>query len=131
MSGENDKSAEGAALVEAYLNSFPEELRERMGELRRVISEAAPEAIQKISYAMPTWYYRGNLVHFACFARHIGFYPGAEGIAAFEKELGGFKHAKGSVQFPHDSPLPLDLVRRIAEYRYRQNREKPAKGKRG
>lgn len=124
-----DKAADGAALAEAYMASFPQARRERMRDMVRIIAEAAPEGSWKISYAMPTRYYRGNLVHFACYEKHLGFYPGPEGIEAFAQELSAYKGAKGSVQFPHDSPLPLDLVRRITEYRYRQNTAKAA-GKR-
>jgi len=107
--------------IDAYIALFPEEVQEKLHQLRAVIRAAAPEAVEKISYRMPTFYLKGNLVHFAAFARHIGFYPVPSGIEAFKTELAAYKQGKGSVQFPLDEPLPLDLVRRIVEYRVSEN----------
>ena len=85
-----------------------------------MIRAAAPEASETISYGIPTFDLNGrHLVHFEAYARHLGFYPGADGIAAFEDELGPYKRAKGSVRFPLDRPLPTDLIRRMVEYRVR------------
>jgi uncharacterized protein YdhG (YjbR/CyaY superfamily) len=92
-----------------------------LNELRQTIREAAPQAEETISYQMPTFRLNGNLVHFAAFKNHIGFYPTPTGIEAFQKELSSYKGAKGSVQFPIDQPLPLSLIRRIVEYRVREN----------
>lgn len=112
--------SEAASTIDAYIAGFPEPVRERLEAMRATIRAAAPRASEKISYQIPTFHLRGNLVHFAAFARHVGFYPGASGIAAFSEELSAYKSAKGSVQFPHDAPLPLDLVRRITEHRVRE-----------
>lgn len=107
--------------IDEYIQLFTGETRDRLVLLRAVIREAAPEAAEKISYQMPTFYLAGNLVHFAAFKNHIGFYPVPSGIEAFREELAAFKGAKGSVQFPHDQPLPLDLVRRIVHFRVNEN----------
>ena len=95
-----------------------------MQEIRAAIRETAPEAEEVISYQMPTFKLKGNLVHFAAFKNHIGFYPTPTGIESFEKELSAYKGAKGSVQFPLDQPMPLDLIRRIVKLRVAENLEK-------
>lgn len=110
-----------SATVDQYIEGFPEPVRGLLSELRSTIRQAAPQATEKISYQMPTFYLNGNLAHFAAYERHIGFYPTPSGISAFQEELKGYKWAKGSVQFPLDRPLPLDLIRRIVEYRVREN----------
>jgi len=96
-------------------------------EIRAVIREAAPEATEKISYQMPTFYLNGNLVHFAAYQRHIGFYPTPSGTEQFEQELSAYKRAKGSVQFPLDQPMPYDLIRRMVQFRTAENARKPAR----
>ena len=95
--------------------------------LRQTIHQAAPDALEKISYGMPTFTLKGNLVHFGAFKTHIGFYPTPSGIEKFKDELAVYKGAKGSVQFPLDEPLPLDLVRRIVEFRVEENLAKAGK----
>ena len=95
--------------------------------LRQTIHQAAPDAVEKISYGMPTFTLKGNLVHFGAFKTHIGFYPTPSGIENFKDELAVYKGAKGSVQFPLDEPLPLDLVRRIVEFRVEENLAKAGK----
>jgi uncharacterized protein YdhG (YjbR/CyaY superfamily) len=110
--------------VDDYIASFPAEVQHMLSDLRTLIKRLAPEATEKISYKMPTYYLNGNLVHFAAYARHIGFYPTPSAISAFQDELAGYKHAKGSVQFPLDEPLPVDLITRIVEYRVQENRAK-------
>ncbi len=107
--------------VDVYIAGFPPEIQRRLNALRRVIRKAAPEAEEAISYGMPAFKLKGMLVWFAAHRNHIGFYPKASGIAAFEKELSTYKNAKGSVQFPHDEPLPLTLVERIVKFRVREN----------
>ena len=97
--------------------------------LRAVIRKAAPEAIEKISYGMPTFYFHGNLVHFAACKNHIGFYPTSSGIAEFAGELKGCKTSKGAVQFPLDLPLPSEVIRKIVEFRVRENKQKACKKK--
>ena len=98
--------------VDRYIAAFPGSTQRLLQQMRETIRKAAPQAEEKISYAMPTYVLHGNLVHFAAFKNHIGFYPVPTGIKAFEKELSAYKGAKGSVQFPLDQPLPLDLVRK-------------------
>lgn len=105
------------ATVDEYIDTFPEPVRGKLVELRETIRAAAPAATEKISYGIPTFFLGGNLVHFAAFRKHVGFYPAPSAIAAFEAELAPYKRAKGSVQFPIDRPLPLDLVRRMVAFR--------------
>jgi uncharacterized protein YdhG (YjbR/CyaY superfamily) len=115
--------------MDEYINTFPKDVRRILNELRQTIKEAAPDAEETISYQMPTFTLNGNLVHFAAFPNHIGFYPTPSGMEAFEKELSGYKSAKGSVQFPIHEPLPLPLIRRIVEFRVKENLEKKQKKK--
>jgi uncharacterized protein YdhG (YjbR/CyaY superfamily) len=110
--------------IDEYIETFPAPTRKLLQKVRKCIKAAAPGATEKISYQIPTFYLNGNLVHFAAFAKHIGFYPGAAGIAKFSKEFGGYKSAKGSVQFPLDEPMPLDLIERIVKYRVAENLKK-------
>jgi len=107
--------------IDEYIAAFPEEIRPLLEELRATIKSAAPDAVEKVSYQMPTFYLKGNLVHFAAYKGHIGFYPTPGGIRAFKDEISIYKNAKGSVQFPIDKPLPLDLIRRIVEFRVAEN----------
>jgi uncharacterized protein YdhG (YjbR/CyaY superfamily) len=119
-----DDGKGGPGTIDEYIAGCAPELQERLEGMRKVIREAAPEATEKISYQMPTFYQGGNLIHFAAFKGHIGLYPTPHGVAAFEKELAGYKTAKGSIQFPHDRPIPWDLVRRITAYRVAENAQK-------
>jgi uncharacterized protein YdhG (YjbR/CyaY superfamily) len=107
--------------IDGYIATFPPEVQKKLEEMRAVIQAAAPEAVEKISYQMPTFYLNGNLVHFAAFKKHIGFYPAPRGIEVFKEELSGFQGGKGSVQFPLDQPLPLDLINRIVKFRVADN----------
>ncbi|MBI4734231.1 MAG: DUF1801 domain-containing protein [Rubrobacteridae bacterium] len=119
---ENKKeSKESIADIDDYIARFPVETQKILKELRRIIKEAAPEAEEKISYQMPTFALKGNLVHFAAYKNHIGFYPTPSGILAFESELTQYKRAKGSVQFPIDKPLPYELISRIVKFRVNEN----------
>lgn len=113
--------------IDQYIQKFPKEIQTLLTEMRSAIHLAAPQAIEKISYQMPTFYLNGNLVHFAAFKNHIGFYPTSSGIAAFAEALSGYKHAKGSVQFPIDKPLPLELIKKIVEFRVMENSKKTGK----
>lgn len=110
--------------IDEYIRQFPEGVQEILAQLRQTISEAAPAAKEKISYQMPTFYLYGNLVHFAAYKNHIGFYPAPSGIAAFKEELSGYKSAKGSVQFPLNEPLPWELIKKIVEFRVQENLNK-------
>jgi uncharacterized protein YdhG (YjbR/CyaY superfamily) len=114
--------------IDDYIAGHPPAIRKRLSAMRRTIRKHAPGAEERISYRIPTFYLGGNLVHFAAFERHVGFYPGAAGIAAFRQALAGYSSAKGSVQFPHDEPLPLELVAEIVKFRVAQQGAKPAAG---
>ena len=107
--------------IDEYILNFPAEVQEILKTLRRVIKESAPEAEEKISWQMPTFALHGNLVHFAAFKNHIGFYPAPSAIDAFKNELSEYKGAKGSVQFPMKKPLPYELISKIVKFRVTEN----------
>ena len=118
--------------IDAYISRFPQETQALLREMREVIRAAAPTASEKISYAIPTFHLNGNLVHFAGYGSHIGFYPGASGIRQFKDELRPYKSAKGSVQFPLGAPLPVDLIAEcqhvLAVHRDQRSRGSPPAG---
>ena len=116
-----EKNSKGYESIDEYIATFPGEIQKILRELRAVIKAAAPDAEERISYQMPTFWQQGNLVHFAAFKNHIGFYPAPRGIEAFKKELSVYEGAKGSVRFPIDKPLPLELVSRIVKFRVAEN----------
>ena len=108
--------------IDSYIASFPHNVQEKLEEIRTTIHRLAPDATEAIKYAILTFIWKGkNLVHFAAFKNHIGFYPAPSGISAFKKELAPYKQGKGSVQFPLDAKLPLVLIRRIAAFRLEEN----------
>jgi uncharacterized protein YdhG (YjbR/CyaY superfamily) len=112
----------GIKTIDEYIRTFPPEVREILEKMRETIHETAPEAEEAIRYGIPTFRLNdGNLVHFAAFEHHIGFYPTPSAIKAFREELSPYKHAKGSIQFPIDRPIPYDLVRKIVEYRVKES----------
>jgi len=115
--------------IDEYIAGFPKEIQKLLQQMRKTIQKAAPQAEETINYAMPTFILFGNLVHFAGYKNHIGFYPAPSGIEAFKKELSVYAGAKGSVQFPLDKPLPLELVTKIVQFRVAENLEKAAKKK--
>lgn len=110
--------------IDEYIAGFPGEVQEILKKIRATVKNAAPEAQETISYQMPTFTLKGNLVHFAAYQKHIGFYPVPSGIEAFKEELSAYKGAKGSVQFPLDKPIPYDLISRIVKFRVAENLEK-------
>ncbi len=110
--------------IDEYIATFPEEIRTILQEIRGTIKAAAPDAKEKISYQMPTFDLKGNLVHFAAFKNHIGFYPTPSGIEAFKEELARYQGAKGSIRFPLDEPMPLDLITRMVKMRVAENLRK-------
>lgn len=112
--------------VDQYIAGFPEEVQDLLRQLRAFIQNAVPEAQESISYAIPTFKLEGNLVHYAAFKNHIGFYPGPSALLAFQEELAGYKGAKGSVQFPLHQPLPWDAIAGIVALRVKQNLAKAA-----
>ena len=113
-----------AADIDEYIAGFPNEIQQLLQQMRATIRKAAPNAEEAIKYAMPTFVLNGNLVHFAAFKNHIGFYPAPTGIEAFKKELAAYKGSKGAIQFPLDRPLPLALISRIVKFRVKKNLEK-------
>jgi len=110
--------------IDEYIADFTPSVRTKLEEIRRTIRKAAPQAEETINYQIPTFTLKGNLVHFAAFKNHIGFYPTPSGIEAFKKELSVYAGAKGSVQFPLDQSLPLSLITKIVKFRIKQNMEK-------
>jgi uncharacterized protein YdhG (YjbR/CyaY superfamily) len=114
--------------IDEYVGAFSGDTRKVLQELRAAIQAAAPMATERISYGIPTFYLNGNLVHFAAFKNHIGFYPTSSGVEAFAQELAAYETSRGTVRFPLGSPLPLDLICRIVEFRVAESGiSKPAK----
>lgn len=117
-----------SASIDAYIAGFAPATQELLEQLRALVHDLAPAATETISYAIPTFDLNGqHLVHFAGFAKHIGFYPTPTGMEEFKDDLARYKTGKGSVQFPLDEPLPVDLIRRIVEFRIAEVRRKTAK----
>jgi uncharacterized protein YdhG (YjbR/CyaY superfamily) len=116
--------------IDEYIAGFPKEIQEILEKIRTTIRKAAPDAEEAIKYQIPTFTLKGNLVHFAAFKRHIGFYPAPRGIEKFKDELSAYEGAKGSVRFPLDEPIPYDLISEIVTFRVKDNLERAeAKGK--
>ena len=125
-----ESKTSGFKSIDEYIASFPVEVRKILKEIRAVIRAAAPEAEEKISYQMLTFFLEGNLVHFAAYKKHIGFYPTPSGIENFKDELSAYKFSKGAVRFPLGQPIPYDLIRRITTFRVRENQEQATAKKR-
>jgi uncharacterized protein YdhG (YjbR/CyaY superfamily) len=109
------------ATIDEYITQFSPDIQERLQLTRAAIKQAVPDAAEKISWAMPTFYLNGNLVHFAAFKTHVGFFPGADGIEAFKEKLKDYSYSKGGVQFPFVKPLPVALIGEIVRFRAAQN----------
>jgi uncharacterized protein YdhG (YjbR/CyaY superfamily) len=110
--------------IDEYIKTFPEDVQSILEKMRKTIQEAAPGAVEAISYQMPTFKLNGkNLVHFAAWENHIGFYPTPSGTEAFNKELSLYKGGKGSVKFPLEKPIPYDLVKKIVKFRIKENQD--------
>jgi uncharacterized protein YdhG (YjbR/CyaY superfamily) len=116
-----DEKSKGFATVDEYITSFPEATQAKLRELRTTIRAAAPEAEEKISYQMPTFFLKGNLVYYAAWKKHIGFYAIPSANEAFKDELSAYTVSKGAVQFPLDQPLPVDLITRMTRFRVAEN----------
>ncbi len=111
--------------IDEYISGFPKDVQKNLEQVRKTIKKAAPQAEETISYAIPTFDLNGkHLVHFAGYENHVGFYPAPVGMEAFKKEFAKYKTGKGSVQFPLNNPMPLDLITRIVKFRVKQNLEK-------
>lgn len=113
-----------AGNIDQYIAAFPGEVQKLLQQMRSIIRKAAPKAEETISYAIPTLKLNGNLVHFAAFKNHIGFYPGPSGIEAFKDEFSTYHAAKGSVRFPLDQPLPVALISKVVKFRAKENEMK-------
>ena len=108
--------------IDEYISTFPSDIQQILEKLRKVIQDSAPNAQEAISYGIPAFRLNGDLVYFAAFKKHIGFYPrGPSAIEAFKDELSGYEQSKGTIRFPLDQPIPFDLVKRIVRFRVQQN----------
>ena len=114
----------GFTSIDEYIATCPKEIQKTLQELRATIKAAAPGAEEKISYQMPAFALKGNLVYFAAFKNHIGFFPTASGVQAFKHELSQYEGSKGTVRFPLDKPLPLELISKIVKFRVAENLKK-------
>ena len=112
--------------IDEYIANFPEEVQSRLREMRAIIRAAAPAAKETMGYGMPAFVQNGNLCYFGGFKNHTGFYPIPTGLTAFEEDLAGYTRGKGSVQFPHNQPLPAGLITRIVQFRVEENARKAA-----
>lgn len=110
--------------IDEYIASYPVEVQEILQKIRQVVQKEAPEATEKISYGIPTYYLHENLVHFAAYKKHIGFYPTSSGIEAFKAEIGEYKWSRGTVQFPLDKPMPYELIRKMVRFRVKEVKSK-------
>jgi len=113
--------------IDEYIAPFPIKTQEMLQQIRKSIQNAAPEAVEVISYKMPAFKQNKVLVYFAAYEKHIGFYPTGDGIEAFKAEFSDFKWSKGAVQFPLNEPLPLDLITRITKFKAEKDLEKEKK----
>ena len=120
------KSQAAPKTIDEYIAGFPPDVRRTLKQIRSTIRKAAPAAEEAIAYQMPTFRQHGNLVHFAAFKNHIGFYPAPRAIEEFKKELAAYEGAKGTVRFPLDQPLPLGLIGRMVKFRVKKNLEQAA-----
>ncbi|MHB0858350.1 MAG: iron chaperone [Anaerolineae bacterium] len=109
------------ATVDEYIEQFPDDVQEILLQIRAVVKESAPDAVEKISYNMPGFFLNGGLVWFGAYKRHIGWYPGSAGMEALGDELSAYKGTKGSLHFPLDQPIPYDLISRIVKIRVAEN----------
>lgn len=116
--------------IDDYIGGFPREVQAHLQKIRDIIRKAAPDAVETIKYQIPTFVLQGNLVHFAAFSQHIGFYPTPSAVEAFSDELKSYRSAKGSVQFPLDKPIPFSLIKKMVEFRVKETRHKVAAKKR-
>lgn len=115
--------------IDEYIERFPPDVQDLLQQIRKTIRKAAPQAEEAICYMIPTFKYRGNLVHFAAYKQHIGFYPTSSGVKAFAKDITSYKSSRGTIQFPLDQPIPLALVRKIVKFRLKEVTEKSNKKK--
>jgi uncharacterized protein YdhG (YjbR/CyaY superfamily) len=113
--------------IDDYINAFHGETKEILEKIRKTVSEAAPEATESINYGIPTFKLAGNLVHFAAYKNHIGFYPAPSGMEEFKREVATYKTGKGTMQFHLDKPIPYELISAMVQFRVEENKEKSSK----
>lgn len=116
-------------VIDEYIANFPPDVQKVLQKVRKIIRKVAPDAQEKINYGIPTFTLNGNLVHYAGFKSHIGFYPTPSGIEKFKSELSKYEGAKGSVKFPLDQPIPYELIQKITEFRVQEQQAKAKKKK--
>lgn len=124
-----DEKKEQPTTIDEYVAQFPQDVQQILNSLRSVIQESTPQAVERISYQMPAFYLKGNLIYFGAHKHHIGFYPTGSGIEAFKEELSAFKWSKGVVQFPLNEPIPYELVSKIVKFRVAENLKKSSANK--
>jgi uncharacterized protein YdhG (YjbR/CyaY superfamily) len=111
----------GPKTIDEYISLFPKEIQDILNKIRLTIKGMVPKAQETISYGIPTFKLNKNLVHFAAFKNHIGFFPTSSGVLAFKKELASYETSKGTIRFPIDKPIPYDLIKRIVKFRMKEN----------
>jgi len=116
-----DMETNSPATIDEYIAGFPPDVQEKLQKVRATIKKAAPKAEETIKYRMPTFLLNGNLVYFAAYKHHIGFYPVPSGLEQFKAELAPYKTSKGAVQFPLDKPIPYPLITKIVKFRVKEN----------
>lgn len=114
--GQSHYCGKAPETIGAYIASQPEEMQDYLHQINDIIKASIPEAKEKISWSMPTYWKDRNLIQFAAAKNHIGLYPGPEAVEAFAKQLKEYKTSKGAIQFPYNKPLPLDLIAEIAKW---------------
>lgn len=112
------------ANIDEYIENFPKEVQTLLQDIRQTIQKTAPEAVEAISYGIPTFKLHGNLVHFAGYKNHLAFYPGALALEVFQKEVEKYQQGKGTIQFPVEGPVPLELIAKITAFRVKENLKK-------
>lgn len=118
------KNQPAAKTIDEYILHFPKAIQNSLRTIRKLVSDNAPDATEKISYGIPTFALHGNLVHFAAYDTHLGFYPGASALIQFQKELANYDTAKGTIRLPLDTDVPKDLLKKIIQFRVEENLEK-------
>ena len=122
-----EKTKKHFETIDEYISSFPKNVQDILQQLRQTIRDSAPNSSESISYQIPTYKLNGSLVHFAAYKNHVGFYPTPSGISEFREELSDYEIAKGSVKFPLNKPLPINLIREIVKFRVTENLDKKKK----
>lgn len=115
--------------IDTYIAGFPDEVQARLQQVRATVRKVAPEALEAIRYGIPTFMQGGNMISIAAYKKHIGIYPAPSGDDAFEQSIAPYKAAKATLQFPHDQPLPLPLIKKIVQQRVKQYAAKLEKKK--